>query len=129
MFYSIQYKNGCLAASDLFHMFTQSVKFRVILFPGPQPSASFTFLRPPAKITFLRSLTMELLFHPPSIKNYFFMALVTTTVSHFLFCSFKQNSAYKLFLTLHKPINCSVNRLAFESIRFWRNNVKQKVFI
>ena len=27
LFYSIQYKNGCLAASELFHMFTQSVKF------------------------------------------------------------------------------------------------------
>ena len=27
MFYSIQYKNGCLAAFDLFHMFTQSIKF------------------------------------------------------------------------------------------------------
>ena len=25
--YSIQYKNGCLAASDLFHKFTQSIKF------------------------------------------------------------------------------------------------------
>ena len=27
LFYSIHYKNGCLAASDLFHMFTQSIKF------------------------------------------------------------------------------------------------------
>ena len=27
LFHSIQYKNGCLHASDLFHMFTQSVKF------------------------------------------------------------------------------------------------------
>ena len=27
VFYSIQYMNGCLAASDLFHMFTQSMKF------------------------------------------------------------------------------------------------------
>ena len=27
MFYSIQCKNGCLAASDLFHLFKQSVKF------------------------------------------------------------------------------------------------------
>ena len=27
MFYSIQYKNGWLAASDLFDMFTQSIKF------------------------------------------------------------------------------------------------------
>ena len=26
-FYSIQYKNGWLAASDLFDMFTQSIKF------------------------------------------------------------------------------------------------------
>ena len=26
-FYSIQYKNVCLAASDLFNMFTQSIKF------------------------------------------------------------------------------------------------------
>ena len=25
--YSIQYKNGCLAASDLFYMFTRSIKF------------------------------------------------------------------------------------------------------
>ena len=25
--YSIQYKNGCVAASDFFHMFTQSIKF------------------------------------------------------------------------------------------------------
>ena len=27
VFYSIQYKNGYLAASDLFHMFTNSIKF------------------------------------------------------------------------------------------------------
>ena len=27
LFYSIQYKNSCLAASDLFHMLTQSIKF------------------------------------------------------------------------------------------------------
>ena len=27
VFHSIQYKNGCLAASDLFHMFTQLIKF------------------------------------------------------------------------------------------------------
>ena len=27
MFYSIQYKNGCLAASHLFHMLTQAIKF------------------------------------------------------------------------------------------------------
>ena len=26
-FYSIQYKNGCLAASKTFHMFTKSIKF------------------------------------------------------------------------------------------------------
>ena len=26
MFHSVQYRNGCLAASDLFHMFTQSIK-------------------------------------------------------------------------------------------------------
>ena len=25
--YSVQYKNGCLAAFDLFHMFTQPSKF------------------------------------------------------------------------------------------------------
>ena len=27
VFYSVKYKNGCLAASYLFHMFTQSIKF------------------------------------------------------------------------------------------------------
>ena len=27
LFYSIQDKNGCLAASDPFHMFIQSIKF------------------------------------------------------------------------------------------------------
>ena len=27
MFYLIQYKNGYSAASDLFHMFTESIKF------------------------------------------------------------------------------------------------------
>ena len=27
VFYSVQYKNGWLAASDLFDMFTQSIKF------------------------------------------------------------------------------------------------------
>ena len=27
VFYSIQNKNACLAASDLFHIFTQSIKF------------------------------------------------------------------------------------------------------
>ena len=26
VFYSIQYKNDCLAAFDLFHMFTESIK-------------------------------------------------------------------------------------------------------
>ena len=26
-FYSIHYKNGCLTVSNLFHMFTQSIKF------------------------------------------------------------------------------------------------------
>ena len=26
-FHSIEYRNGCLAASDLFNMFTQSIKF------------------------------------------------------------------------------------------------------
>ena len=26
-FYSVKYKNGLLVASDLFHMFTQSIKF------------------------------------------------------------------------------------------------------
>ena len=28
-----QYKNGCLAASDLFHMFTQSIKFHTFHYP------------------------------------------------------------------------------------------------
>ena len=27
VFYSIQYKNGCLAASEIFHMLTHSIKF------------------------------------------------------------------------------------------------------
>ena len=27
VFYSVQYKNGCFAAPDFFHMFTQSIKF------------------------------------------------------------------------------------------------------
>ena len=27
LFYSIQYKNGCLVASDLSHMFKKSIKF------------------------------------------------------------------------------------------------------
>ena len=27
VYYSFQYKNGCLVASDLFHMFTQPIKF------------------------------------------------------------------------------------------------------
>ena len=31
MFHSIQYKNGCLAVSDYFIMFTQSVKFYTFL--------------------------------------------------------------------------------------------------
>lgn len=30
IFYSIQYKNGWMAASDLFDMFTQSIKFYYI---------------------------------------------------------------------------------------------------
>ena len=30
VFYSIQYKNGCLASSDPFHMFTQLIKFQYI---------------------------------------------------------------------------------------------------
>ena len=30
MFYFIQYENGCLAASDLFHMFTQLIKGTVM---------------------------------------------------------------------------------------------------
>ena len=29
VFYSVQYKNGCLAASGLFHIFTQSIKFYI----------------------------------------------------------------------------------------------------
>ena len=33
LFYSIQYKNGCLALSDLFHMFTQSIKFSTFYYP------------------------------------------------------------------------------------------------
>ena len=32
LFYSIQYKNGWLAASDLFEMFTQSIKFYYVLY-------------------------------------------------------------------------------------------------
>ena len=32
VFYSIQYKNGWLAASDLFDMFTQSIKFYYTLY-------------------------------------------------------------------------------------------------
>ena len=31
VFYSIQYRNGWLAASDLFHMFTQSIKGTLML--------------------------------------------------------------------------------------------------
>ena len=27
VFYAVQYKNGCLVISDLFHLFTQSIKF------------------------------------------------------------------------------------------------------
>ena len=43
----------------------------VLLFLGPQPPAPapFTFLRPPAQITFTRPLTMELLFHGPQHKK------------------------------------------------------------
>ena len=33
LFYAIQYKNGCLAASDLFHMFTQSPKLYIFHYP------------------------------------------------------------------------------------------------
>ena len=29
VFLNIQYKDGCLAASDLFHMLTQSIKFHI----------------------------------------------------------------------------------------------------
>ena len=32
LFYSIQYKNGWLAASDVFDMFTQSIKFYYTLY-------------------------------------------------------------------------------------------------
>ena len=32
VFYSVQYKNGWLAASDLFDMFTQSIKFYYTLY-------------------------------------------------------------------------------------------------
>ena len=32
VFYSVQYKNGWLAASDLFHVFTQSIKFYYTLY-------------------------------------------------------------------------------------------------
>ena len=32
LFYSIQYKNGWLAASELFNMFTQSIKFYYTLY-------------------------------------------------------------------------------------------------
>ena len=32
VFHSIQYKNGCLAASDLFHMFTESIEFYTLYY-------------------------------------------------------------------------------------------------
>ena len=32
LFYSVQYKNGWLAASDLYDMFTQSIKFYYTLY-------------------------------------------------------------------------------------------------
>ena len=32
VFYSVQYKNGCLAASDLFDLFKQSTKFYTIYY-------------------------------------------------------------------------------------------------
>ena len=32
MFYSIQYKNDCLAAADIFHLFTQSIKLYTFTF-------------------------------------------------------------------------------------------------
>ena len=32
VFHSIQYKNGCLATSDLFHMFTRSIKFYIFYY-------------------------------------------------------------------------------------------------
>ena len=38
----------------------------VILFFGPQLPAPFTFLQPPAQITYSRPLTMVLLFYAPS---------------------------------------------------------------
>ena len=32
VFYSIQYRNDCLDASDLFHMFTQSIKLYIFYY-------------------------------------------------------------------------------------------------
>ena len=40
MFYSVHYKNGCVAASDLFHLFTRSINFY-----------TFHYLRKPIRAT------------------------------------------------------------------------------
>ena len=36
VFYSIQYKNGRLAPSDFFHMFTQSIRFYTFYYHVPK---------------------------------------------------------------------------------------------
>ena len=81
-------------------------KFRGLLFFDPQPRAPFTFLRPPAQITFSRPLTMKLLFHgPPTSKITFSRPLVTATVCHVFFTPLNktQPTAYSKIPFSKKP--------------------------
>ena len=63
---------------------------------------------------------MKLLFHgPPTSKITFSRPLVTTTVCHVFFTPLNktQPTAYSKIplaksLIIHKPVNCSVNRIA-----------------
>ena len=60
MFYGIQYQNGWLAASDLFQMFTQSIKFHTFHFHVLESVDVWKIFY--GKIRFVLVLTLEIAF-------------------------------------------------------------------
>ena len=60
MFYSIQYQNGCLASSDLFQLFTQSIKFHTFHYHVLKNVDVWKMFY--GKIRFVLVLTLEIAF-------------------------------------------------------------------
>ena len=51
--------------------------------PGPQPSAPFTFLRPPTQITFFAAaMYQNYFFTAPNYENYYLTALLVKNISY-----------------------------------------------